>query len=51
MFGLDSYIFIQINNIYNHLNIIGFDYNDDYTTKTPRKFIGFLPVLGLEITW
>ena len=49
--GLDASIFLQVDNVYNHKNVMEYDYNYDYTEKKPRTFLGIIPLLGVEFSW
>lgn len=40
--------YLEILNVYNSKNVIGYDYNEDYTERKEVKQLPFLPYLGLE---
>ncbi|MFA5857885.1 MAG: TonB-dependent receptor [Elusimicrobiota bacterium] len=50
-FGIESSCFLQVNNLYNHTNVMGYDYSRDYSVKTERSYLGLLIVTGLEFVW
>jgi hypothetical protein len=50
-FGIEAAAFFQLDNVYDHANVIGYDYNNDYTQKQPRTYLGFMPLFGMEVTW
>jgi hypothetical protein len=41
--------YVEILNVYNSKNVIGYDYNFDYSARKEIKQIPFLPYLGLEV--
>jgi hypothetical protein len=41
--------YLEILNIYNSKNVIGYDYSADYTTRKEIKQIPFLPYSGVEV--
>ena len=40
--------YLEILNVYNSKNVIGYDYNEDYTEREEVKQIPFLPYIGVE---
>jgi hypothetical protein len=41
--------YLEILNVYNSKNVIGYDYSADYTTRKEIKQIPFLPYMGVEM--
>jgi outer membrane receptor protein involved in Fe transport len=41
--------YLEILNVYNSKNVIGYDYSTDYSTRKEIKQIPFLPYLGVEV--
>jgi hypothetical protein len=40
--------YLEVLNVYNSKNVIGYDYNEDYSERTEITQIPFLPYVGLE---
>ncbi len=40
--------YLEILNVYNSKNVLGYDYNNDYTEREEIKQLPFLPYLGVE---
>ncbi len=41
-------VFLEILNVYDHDNVLGWDYNFDYTVRKEVKQLPLFPYLGLE---
>jgi len=45
----DLSAYLQLINLYNHKNIYGYYYSDDYQIRKEFKMFGFMPLGGVEV--
>jgi hypothetical protein len=49
LFGRNTSLFADIQNVYNHKSVITYEWNQKTRELHSEKQLGFLPVLGINI--